>query len=155
MLFFCQIILPFPINNIAFLPFYTVVYTRWRLFPTFLLEIFFTVFTCINIKIPFFIHRFFSALIPFKPPLLSTIFYETLLVCIKLKHAEDVTSDPVYSSLLKLRTRVRIVKPTAKILDFSFLEWDCNETEANFCKFFGDVLMDNINNGAIIATVNK
>jgi hypothetical protein len=61
--------------------------------------------------------------------------YEALLACIKIKHAEDITSALLRSSLLKLRTNVRIVKVNTKILDFSFLQWNCNETDAQFCEF--------------------
>ena len=53
----------------------------------------------------------------------------------KIKHAEDFLSPFVHTPLLKLRTNVWIVKVTAKILDFNFLQWNCKETEAQFCEF--------------------
>jgi len=69
------------------------------------------------------------------PLLKEHVCFEALLVCMKIKLAEDFTSVLAYSSLLKLRTTVWIVKANTKILDFNFLQWDCNETDAQFCDF--------------------
>ena len=90
--------------------------------------------TCINVKILFIIYRTF--LHWFLSPLFKVhLCYEALLVCINIKHAEDFTSSLVYSSLMKHRTNVWIVKATTKILDFNFLQWDYKKTEAQFCEF--------------------
>jgi len=88
-----------------------------------------------NVKILFLIYRIFCELIPLSSLFKVHLCYEALLACIKIKHAEDITSELLRSSLLKLRTNVRIVKVNTKITDFSFLQWDCNETDAQFCEF--------------------
>jgi hypothetical protein len=86
-------------------------------------------------KIIFFICRIFCALNLLSSLFKVQVFYEALLACIKIKHSEDITSALLRSSLLKLRTNVWILEVNTNILDFSFLQWNCNETDAQFCEF--------------------
>lgn len=48
----------------------------------------------------------FSALFLLSPLFEVHVCYEALLVCMKIKHAEDFTSVLAYTSFLKLRTNV-------------------------------------------------
>jgi len=70
----------------------------------------------------------------FKSPHQSTRVLWSVTCMHEKKACRRLTSVLVYSSLLKFWTYVWILK-ARKILDFNFLQWDCNETDAQFYDF--------------------
>ena len=81
--------------------------------------------------------------------------YEALLVCIKIKHAEDVPYVLGYCSLLKHRTSGWNVKATAMILVFQFRRMRLQRDVLTICEFVVMFLWLILSNGDIIALRKK